>query len=589
MFIVGSWNIWGLNGLHKQKTVHAWTQKHILDIFGLLETKITAVNLAAIQTNLAPSHWKYHSNIASSPTCRILVGWNTQKLHLNCLHTASQWLTCEATTYSSPHPIRITFIYGHNTPAERNTLWNYIAQESAINSHIPWLVMGDFNAILSAEDRTGGDNAWPRHQDEFATCMSQAQLLQAPTTGLKFTWHNGQQGCNTIQKTLDWVFGNPSLFSAWPATHATVQPRHISDHSAIILNLNNLTHHYHSPFKFLNLWADRSDFLDTVTSSWQVPVNGNPMYRFTTKLRRLKTALKHLHSQYTSSITDRVAKAKADWDTEQVHLDMHPTSEIAKETERSLASQYMQLCKAEESFYKQKSRVQWLQLGDRNTTFFHKSLLHRQVRNRVHNLQDAEGNLVHDQQKIGKIASAYYEELLSTPQPLLTEDITNLFPNSITEESKAAALMPITDEDIRAALFSIPYTKAPGPDGYNALFYKKSWDIIKADFTAAIRFFFSTNLLPRCVNATRVALVPKTEQPACMSDFRPISCCNVLYKCISKLIVIRLKAALVDVIGPSQSVFLPGRNISDAILITQELLHNYHHKTGSARCALKVD
>jgi exonuclease III len=77
MFIVGSWNIWGLNGLHKQKTIHAWTQKHKLDIFGLLETKIEVANLAALQSNLTPSHWKYHSNIASSPTCRILVGWNT--------------------------------------------------------------------------------------------------------------------------------------------------------------------------------------------------------------------------------------------------------------------------------------------------------------------------------------------------------------------------------------------------------------------------------------------------------------------------------------------------------------------------------
>nr|TKS12516.1 hypothetical protein D5086_0000062530 [Populus alba] len=504
MFIVGSWNIWGLNGLHKQKTVHAWTQKHKLDIFGLLETKVDAANLAALQPNLAPPHWKFHSNIASSPTCRILVGWNAQKLNLTCLHTASQWLTCEATNHSTPTPIRITFIYGHNTPAERHTLWNYISHESSQNSNIPWIVMGDFNAILSAADRTGGDSNWPRHQDDFASCMSQAELLQAPSTGLKFTWHNGQHGCNTIQKKLDWVFGNPSLFSTWPATQATFQPRNVSDHSAMILSLHSLTHHQHSPFKFLNIWADRIDFLPTVTSSWQVPVHGNPMYQFTTKLRRLKSTLRQFHFQHTSSITDRVSKAKTEWETTQVHLDNHPTSATAMATERSLASTYLQLCKDEESYYKQKSRVQWLQLGDRNTTFFHKSLLHRQVRNRIHNLQDEEGNIVHDQQGIGKMASTYFEKLLSTPQPMLTEDITSFFPNSITEESKVAALMAITDEDIRAALFSIPDTKAPGPDGYNSFFYKKSWDIIKADFIAAIRFFFSFNSLPRCVNATRV-------------------------------------------------------------------------------------
>ena len=74
-----------------------------------------------------------------------------------------------------------------------------------------------------------------------------------------------------------------------------------------------------------------------------------------------------------------------------------------------------------------------------------------------------------------------------------------------------------------------------------------------------------------------------------MNDFRPISCCTVIYKCISKVIAIRLKAALAEVIGPSQLAFLPGRNISDAILLTQELMHNAHLNTGPSHCALKVD
>jgi retron-type reverse transcriptase len=55
------------------------------------------------------------------------------------------------------------------------------------------------------------------------------------------------------------------------------------------------------------------------------------------------------------------------------------------------------------------------------------------------------------------------------------------------------------------------------------------------------------------------------------------------------LIVVRLKTALADVVGHSQTAFLPGRNISDAILLTQELMHNYHQNKGPPRCALKID
>ncbi|KAJ6974535.1 hypothetical protein NC653_030590 [Populus alba x Populus x berolinensis] len=587
MFVVGSWNIWGLNGLQKQKNVHAWAQKNNLDIFGLLETKIGPANLAATQTNLAPSHWQFHSNITTSSTCRILIGWNSKKIHLTCVHSAPQWLTCDIFQLNSTAPTRITFVYGFNTPAERLALWHYITQESS--SGIPWIVMGDFNAILQAADRIGGDTRWPLHLDDFNTCIRQSELIHIPYTGLKYSWHNGQHGYHTIQKKLDWVFGNQCLLSKWPAAHATFQPRCLSDHSAMILHLCIPTSRRYVPFKFLNIWATRDDFMDVVGSSWQTLVSGNPMYQLTTKLRRLKSVFRTLHHQHTSDITGRVASAREDWFAAQHFLDEHPASMEAQQNERSLASRYMQLCKDEEAFFKQRSRIQWLQLGDKNTAFFHKSLLHRQTRNIIHMLQDELGNTITDEQEIGQLATTYYEQLLSaTPSPL-AEDITSLYSTNISDTARCMANLPITNDDIKNALFSIPDSKSPGPDGYNALFFKKSWPIIGVDFIAAVRYFFSHNSLPRCVNATRVTLVPKIENPSCLNDYRPISCCNVLYKCISKLIVHRLKVALADVIDPSQTTFLPGRHISNAILLTQELLHNYHLNTGPARCALKID
>nr|TKR85033.1 hypothetical protein D5086_0000251720 [Populus alba] len=450
-----------------------------------------------------PVKIQYLSNTSSSPTCRILVGWNPHKLHLIPLHFSSQWLTCEVNQPNQPIPTRITFVYGHNTPAERQALWEYIAQESGTNGCTPWLVMGDFNAIMQASDRYGGDTQWPCYQDDFSTCINHSELIQVPYTGIKYSWNNGQHGANLIQKKLDWIFGNPLLFSTWPATQATFQPRSISDHSAMILSFNRPNHHRHSSFKFLNAWADRNDFPSIVASSWCIPITGNPMFKLTSKLRRLKPALRQLHFQHTNNITSRVAQAKASWDAAQYDIDNHPESEEAKVNERHLAAAYMQLCKDEESYFKQKSRIQWLQLGDRNTSFFHKSLLHRQVRNNIYRLQDDAGTVIHDQQEIGNMASTYFQRLLCVPNPPILEDLHSIYPATISEASKSIAEAPITNDDIQAALFSIPDTKAPGPDGYNAFFFKKCWDIIKVDFTAAIRYFFLYNTLPRCVNATR--------------------------------------------------------------------------------------
>ena len=64
---------------------------------------------------------------------------------------------------------------------------------------------------------------------------------------------------------------------------------------------------------------------------------------------------------------------------------------------------------------------------------------------------------------------------------------------------------------------------------------------------------------------------------------------HYLYKCISKVIANRIKPLLPDLISPTQSAFVPRRQISDNILLAQELLKNYHRKDTSPRCAIKVD
>ncbi|GKA13247.1 hypothetical protein Tco_0692893 [Tanacetum coccineum] len=77
--------------------------------------------------------------------------------------------------------------------------------------------------------------------------------------------------------------------------------------------------------------------------------------------------------------------------------------------------------------------------------------------------------------------------------------------------------------------------------------------------------------------------------PNKVSDFMPIACCNVLYKCISKVLTNRIKKGLEMVVSSNQSAFISGRYIQDNILLTQELLKGYNRKNGPNRCALKID
>ena len=63
-----------------------------------------------------------------------------------------------------------------------------------------------------------------------------------------------------------------------------------------------------------------------------------------------------------------------------------------------------------------------------------------------------------------------------------------------------------------------------------------------------------------------------------MADFRPISLCNTTYKLISKVLANRLKLILPSIITENQSAFIPGRLISDNILIAFDFMHYLNHK-----------
>ncbi|XP_022015014.1 uncharacterized protein LOC110914533 [Helianthus annuus] len=157
------------------------------------------------------------------------------------------------------------------------------------------------------------------------------------------------------------------------------------------------------------------------------------------------------------------------------------------------------------------------------------------------------------------------------------------------EDYNFRTLRPVTEEEVKKAMFSIGNDKAPGPDGFTAAFFKNAWPLIGNDIVNAIKDFFDTGNLLRELNHTLIVLIPKVPTPMVVTDFRPIACCNVLYKCISKIIADRIKGGLNEIVSINQSAFVPGKKISDNILLTQELMHNYHRNVGPPRCAFKVD
>ncbi|KAK8516620.1 hypothetical protein V6N12_049342 [Hibiscus sabdariffa] len=147
----------------------------------------------------------------------------------------------------------------------------------------------------------------------------------------------------------------------------------------------------------------------------------------------------------------------------------------------------------------------------------------------------------------------------------------------------------VTMKEVKDVVFGMNGNKAPGPDGYSAKFFQVAWRIVGDDFMRAVLYFFSSCSLPAAFNSTILTLVSNVEVPSYAAEFRPIACCSIVYKCITKIIANRLKPCLPSIILSNQSAFLQGRDLVENVLLAQEIVNGYGRQHLSPRCALKID
>jgi hypothetical protein len=171
------------------------------------------------------------------------------------------------------------------------------------------------------------------------------------------------------------------------------------------------------------------------------------------------------------------------------------------------------------------------------------------------------------------------------------DGLLDLVPNKVTTAMNEEFDKPYTAEEVKSALFQMAPSKAPGVDGFTAGFYQRHWDLLKDDIVAAVLNFLNGGELPNGLNDTSITLIPKVRHPQRISQYRPISLCSVLYKMASKCIANRARLSLGDIIGEEQSAFVPGRLITDNVLIAYESVHAMRKRKKGKNCvsAVKLD
>lgn len=230
--------------------------------------------------------------------------------------------------------------------------------------------------------------------------------------------------------------------------------------------------------------------------------------------------------------------------------------------------------KQEEMLWFHKSREKVIKYGDRNTRYFHTQTVIRRKRNKVYALNLPGGVWCEDEDVLKLEARRFFQALFCQPQAPQVQPLVSSSVAGLPVVASQVLCGHVSKEEVWTTLFGMGSLKAPGPDGFQALFFKEYWHIVGDDLWHTVRDAFLNGSFDPVLAHILVVLIPKVDVPTSFKEFRPISLCNVTYKLITKVLVNRLRPYLNDLVGLLQSSFIPGRGTMDNAIILQEIVHH---------------
>lgn len=582
---IGSYNIRGLGSKIKKDEIHSFFINNKLDFCCVQETKIESFSDLVGRSIWKSASVGWYALGSRGRSGGILSFWDANKFL-----SSSQWSMGGAVVVNgrwcfSGEEYCIVNIYASCNLEEKILLWDRLSLVIEQNSRIKLCLIGDFNSILEDYERAGsGSGSSSRDRRKFKEFVENGQLHDVKLQGRKFTWYKPNGTCKS---RIDRALINDSWNLRWQGTSLRGMKRSISDHCPILLNSSDADWGP-KPFRFINAWLSHPDFMRVVDASWKEGgINGWGSFVFKEKLKRLKLKLKEWNSGCFGFLEQNIQSLR-----EEIHaLDMLDEASGLSEADacrrNEKSAQLLLLLNNRKSLLAQKAKFQWLKEGDVNSKLFHRSIKARRNSNGIAGLE-VNGVWTEDPAQVKIAISDHFRNHFQQQLHSRIELPHNFVEARLDEADGVLLTKSFTEEEIRLAMWECEGSKSPGPDGFNFVFLRNCWSIIKEDLLRVLNEFHINSSLARGCNSSFIVLIPKKAGAGSIKEFRPISLIGSLYKVISKVLAMRLKSVLSKIISENQSAFLKGRYILDGVVALNEIIEDAK-KSKRSLLIFKVD
>lgn len=407
--------------------------------------------------------------------------------------------------------------------------------------------------------------------------------------GSPWTFEKRVVGGSFCRSRLDRALASAEWMARYPLAELTHLTGVTSDHSPIFLcfqPLDDRARKNHA-FWYEVMWESHENFDPFLKQQWQERGVGPTAVEVKSTLKHIVGYLKTWDRRTFGNVKRQISQLNG----ELARLCSLPARVGPSHEELKIVEKLTELYHCEEIMWKQRSRIQWLAAGDKNTKYFHQRASKRKKKKKIQSLSRVDGTTSTKRGEMGEMTREFYAHLYTTESAHNMDVVLDTVPRKVMDAMNEELSTSFTAAEVKEAMLQMFPTKALGPDGFLAHFFQLYWDLCGSEVTSDVLRILAGKDDPEVINETFIVLIPKVASPTELGQFRPISLCNVFYKIASKVLANRLKKILPEIISQEQSAFVLGRLITDNIITAYECLH--FMKRNSAvkhrHCALKLD